>query len=75
MTASVSPDADTEPPPIRAPATAHLAEPLAQGAAGAPDVEMIEVTKRFGTVTAVDAMNLSIARGASYSLLGPRPCG
>ena len=75
MTASVSPDADTEPPPIRAPATARLTEPLAQGAAGAPDVEMIEVTKRFGTVTAVDAMNLSIARGAFYSLLGPSGCG
>jgi hypothetical protein len=36
--------------------------PIAAGAA-APDVEIIGVTKRFGTVTAVDAMNLSIARG------------
>jgi spermidine/putrescine transport system ATP-binding protein len=75
LTASVSPDADIEPPPIRAPATAPMADPLAQGAVGAPDVEMIEVTKRFGTVTAVDAMNLSIARGAFYSLLGPSGCG
>ncbi|HUP53932.1 MAG TPA: ABC transporter ATP-binding protein [Methylomirabilota bacterium] len=36
---------------------------------------MIGVTKRFGTVTAVDAMNLSIARGTFYSLLGPSGCG
>ena len=33
------------------------------------------MTKRFGAVTAVDAMNLSIARGTFYSLLGPSGCG
>ena len=33
------------------------------------------MTKRFGSVTAVDAMNLSIARGTFYSLLGPSGCG
>jgi spermidine/putrescine transport system ATP-binding protein len=48
--------------------------PITAGAA-APDVEIIGVTKRFGTVTAVDAMNLSIARGTFYSLLGPSGCG
>src|SRR6187401_3001431 len=41
----------------------------------APDVEIIGVTKRFGAVTAVDAMDLSIARGEFYSLLGPSGCG
>ncbi len=41
----------------------------------APDVDIIGVTKRFGSVTAVDAMDLSIARGAFYSLLGPSGCG
>ncbi|MEO6206735.1 MAG: ABC transporter ATP-binding protein [Candidatus Limnocylindrales bacterium] len=41
----------------------------------APDVEIIGVTKRFGDVTAVDAMDLRIARGAFYSLLGPSGCG
>jgi len=41
----------------------------------APDVEIIGVTKRFGAVTAVDAMDLSIARGTFYSLLGPSGCG
>jgi spermidine/putrescine transport system ATP-binding protein len=41
----------------------------------APDVEILGVTKRFGGVTAVDAMDLSIARGSFYSLLGPSGCG
>jgi len=41
----------------------------------APDVDIIGVTKRFGSVTAVDAMDLSIARGTFYSLLGPSGCG
>ncbi len=43
--------------------------------ATAPDVDIIGVTKRFGSVTAVDAMDLSIARGTFYSLLGPSGCG
>jgi spermidine/putrescine transport system ATP-binding protein len=40
-----------------------------------PDVEIIDVTKRFGDVTAVDRMSLTIARGSFYSLLGPSGCG
>jgi len=40
-----------------------------------PDVEIVDVTKRFGAVTAVDRMRLSIARGEFYSLLGPSGCG
>jgi spermidine/putrescine transport system ATP-binding protein len=48
---------------------------IATTAGSAPDVEIIGVTKRFGTVTAVDAMDLSIARGSFYSLLGPSGCG
>jgi spermidine/putrescine transport system ATP-binding protein len=44
-------------------------------AVAAPDVEIIGVTKRFGAVTAVDSMDLSIARGTFYSLLGPSGCG
>src|SRR5688572_13915546 len=41
----------------------------------APDVEILGVTKRFGEVTAVDHMDLSIERGEFYSLLGPSGCG
>jgi spermidine/putrescine transport system ATP-binding protein len=40
-----------------------------------PDVEMIDVTKRFGEVTAVDRMHLTIAHGEFYSILGPSGCG
>ena len=43
--------------------------------ADAPDVLIQGVTKRFGSVTAVDAMDLSIERGEFYSLLGPSGCG
>jgi ABC-type Fe3+/spermidine/putrescine transport system ATPase subunit len=48
---------------------------LERFAAGRPDVEIIGVTKRFGDVTAVDRMDLRIARGEFYSLLGPSGCG
>ncbi len=40
-----------------------------------PDVEILEVTKRFGEVVAVDRMTLRIARGEFYSFLGPSGCG
>ena len=33
------------------------------------------VTKRFGSVTAVDAVDLTIRRGEFFSLLGPSGCG
>jgi len=49
--------------------------PYSPTRADAPDVQMQRVTKRFGAVTAVDAMDLSIERGAFYSLLGPSGCG
>ncbi len=68
MTASLTSDA----PP--ASELAGSVTPVAPGLA-APDVEIIGVTKRFGAVTAVDAMDLSIARGTFYSLLGPSGCG
>ncbi len=69
MTASLTSDA-----PLATSGTAGSVAPITAGAA-APDVEIIGVTKRFGSVTAVDAMDLSIARGTFYSLLGPSGCG
>ena len=69
MTASLTSDA-----PLTASGNAGSVAPIPASAA-APDVEIIGVTKRFGSVTAVDAMNLSIARGTFYSLLGPSGCG
>ncbi|HET7678471.1 MAG TPA: ABC transporter ATP-binding protein [Candidatus Limnocylindrales bacterium] len=52
---------------------------LRTGGSAAPgveaDVELLDVTKRFGSVVAVDRLTLRIARGAFYSLLGPSGCG
>src|SRR5260221_1777344 len=39
------------------------------------DVELRAVTKRFGTLTAVDAVNLKVRKGEFLSLLGPSGCG
>ena len=43
--------------------------------AGTPDVEIVDVTKRFGDIVAVDAMRLAVASGSFYSFLGPSGCG
>jgi len=52
------------------------AGPLHAGpTAAVADVEIVDVTKRFGDVTAVDHLSLTIGRGAFYSLLGPSGCG
>jgi spermidine/putrescine transport system ATP-binding protein len=39
------------------------------------DIRLEGVTKRFGDMTAVDDLTLSIPRGAFYALLGPSGCG
>jgi spermidine/putrescine transport system ATP-binding protein len=69
LTASVAPPAASPQSPV----IAGGASASAHG--GAPDVDIVGVTKRFGDVTAVDAMDLRIARGEFYSLLGPSGCG
>jgi iron(III) transport system ATP-binding protein len=38
-------------------------------------VRLIDVTKRFGGVTAVDRLNLEIGQGECFSMLGPSGCG
>jgi ABC-type Fe3+/spermidine/putrescine transport system ATPase subunit len=40
-----------------------------------PDVELTAVTKRFGDVAAVDAIDLEVRPGEFLSLLGPSGCG
>ena len=70
MTTSLTPDATTGSRP-----SADEARAPAVATGATPDVEIVDVTKRFGAVTAVDRMRLSIARGEFYSLLGPSGCG
>ena len=67
MTASPSIDASRDAP--------GAATDTRRSRADAPDVLISHVTKRFDSVTAVDAMDLSIERGEFYSLLGPSGCG
>jgi spermidine/putrescine transport system ATP-binding protein len=42
---------------------------------GAPCVVLNSVTKRFGDLTAVDAIDLDIAEGEFFTMLGPSGCG
>jgi iron(III) transport system ATP-binding protein len=41
----------------------------------APAVEFHSVSKRYGAVTALDTISLSIERGTLVTLLGPSGCG
>jgi spermidine/putrescine ABC transporter ATP-binding subunit len=43
--------------------------------AAGPDVELRGVTKRFGNLTAVDAVDLEVTPGEFLTLLGPSGCG
>lgn len=39
------------------------------------DIQLSRVTKKFGSVTAVDDVSFTIDRGSFFSLLGPSGCG
>ena len=55
-----------------------MANPSVQGAAVSNErgsVQLTGVTKRFGTMTAVDAVHLDVHPGEFLSLLGPSGCG
>src|SRR4029077_6657649 len=45
------------------------------GGTGAGSVELVGVTKRFGSVTAVDGIDIQVRPGEFLSLLGPSGCG
>jgi spermidine/putrescine transport system ATP-binding protein len=42
---------------------------------GIPSVELESVTKRFGSLVAVDELSLALAGGEFFTLLGPSGCG
>ena len=46
-----------------------------RAAAVPADVRLVEVTKRFDDVVAVDRLSLEIERGSFFALLGPSGCG
>jgi ABC-type sugar transport system ATPase subunit len=48
---------------------------LPEKGASAPHVELRRVTKRYGVVTAVDDLSLTIDKGSFTALLGPSGCG
>jgi spermidine/putrescine transport system ATP-binding protein len=77
LTAPVTGDpTPASPPPSSAAGSAGAIAGMAASVADrAPDVEILDVTKRFGEVLAVDQMTLRIARGEFYSFLGPSGCG
>ena len=77
MTAPVSLADSGQTAPLASSATAAAAPAGARDSAGdrIPDVTMVGVTKRFGSVVAVDRMNLEIPSGTFTSLLGPSGCG
>jgi spermidine/putrescine transport system ATP-binding protein len=70
LTVSVTPQTIDAVPPA-----ASRVAALDEAGVPASDVEIVDVTKRFGDVVAVDHMRLRIAHGEFYSLLGPSGCG
>jgi spermidine/putrescine transport system ATP-binding protein len=42
---------------------------------GTPSVELVEVSKRFGDLLAVDGLDLELGAGEFFTLLGPSGCG
>jgi len=56
---------------VNADATAATDQPMSQRGS----VELTDVTKRFGSMIAVDRLNLQVQAGEFLSLLGPSGCG
>ena len=53
----------------------EMSVPPSGGGSERGAVELTEVTKRFGSMVAVDRLNLTVRPGELLSLLGPSGCG
>ena len=51
------------------------AEAARNGSGAAPHVELRRVTKRYGPVTAISDLSLTVEKGSFTALLGPSGCG
>jgi spermidine/putrescine transport system ATP-binding protein len=51
------------------------ASPASRSEMAHGEIRLVDLTKRFSDVTAVDALNLDIPGGEFFSLLGPSGCG
>ena len=58
-------------------ASAELSVEVSAGltASGGADLHIVDVTKRFASFVAVDALTLTIPAGSFFALLGPSGCG
>src|SRR5271157_742396 len=52
-----------------------MSAPPKNGNGGAPHVELKRVTKRYGAVTVVNDLSLTVDKGSFTALLGPSGCG
>src|SRR5579875_3129647 len=52
-----------------------LSDISSTAAAGAPVLELVHLTKRFGRVNAVQDVSLSVGSGEVYGFLGPNGAG
>jgi ABC-2 type transport system ATP-binding protein len=67
---SAAPEAKTQPvsPPAVARGSPHLAD-------SAPEIEVRDLTRRFGVFIAVDKVSFDVRRGEIFGLLGPNGAG
>ena len=61
--------------PDRAPHIAETSTPMPPTAAVSPALNCAGLVKRYGDVTAVDGLDLSVRRGECFGLLGPNGAG
>src|SRR5689334_1364644 len=57
------------------PTATPVGERVDASASREADIHLERVTKRFGEMTAVDDLTMSIPRGSFYAMLGPSGCG